>query len=259
MYLGNLGLVSQHSAKQLEVRGGATTLAIGVVGASEAAMGATGTMAALMDFVNTDVTGFRAQLDGLARAIVNGVNEYHASGWTAAGEAMGGANWDPLQPPTGSRVNFFDSVGVTARSIQLSAEVLADVNVIAAGDVRNAPGNTAVALALSALRDSSGMAALQARLGASFSTQIGFSTGVSYGDYYRGAVTDVGLAAVQARQAESVHGILASNSEQRRLNLSGVSLDEELTKMMQYQQSYVAATRVINAVSEMIDALLAMV
>lgn len=259
VYLGNLSLVSQHAAKQLEVRGTATTLAIGVVGDPDTAMGATGTLAALMDFVNTDVTGFRTQLDGLARAIVHGVNEYHTSGWTAAGDALGGANWDPLLPPTGSRVDFFDPAGVTAASIGLSSAVLADVNVIAAGDVQNAPGNTAVALALSALRDSSGMAALETRLGANFATQIGFATGVSYSDYYNSAVADVGLSASQAKQAESVHGILASNAEQRRLNTSGVSLDEELTKMMQYQQAYVAATRVVNAVNEMADALLAMV
>jgi flagellar hook-associated protein 1 FlgK len=216
-------------------------------------------MAALMDFVNVDVTGFRGQLDALARAIVHGVNEYHASGWTAAGDALGGANWDPLLPPTGSRVDFFDAAGVTATSIQLSAAVRADVNVIAAGDVQNAPGNSAVALALSALRDSSGMAALETRLGAAFATQIGFATGVSYGDHYRSAVADVGLGTAQARQAESVHGVLAANAEQRRLNTSGVSLDEELTKMMQYQQAFVAATRVINAVDEMADALLSMV
>jgi flagellar hook-associated protein 1 FlgK len=53
--------------------------------------------------------------------------------------------------------------------------------------------------------------------------------------------------------------VLASNAEQRRLNTSGVSLDEELTRMMQFQQAFVAATRVINAVDEMADALLAMV
>jgi flagellar hook-associated protein 1 FlgK len=96
-------------------------------------------------------------------------------------------------------------------------------------------------------------------MGANFAAQIGFASGVSYGDHYRTAVSDVGLSASQAKQSASVHEILASNAELRRLNTSGVSLDEELTKMMQYQQAFVAATRVIQAVDEMADALLAMV
>lgn len=260
VYLGNLALVSGHAAKTLEVRGSGNTLLMGVVGDPDPALGATGTMAGLMDFVNTDVASFRSQLDALARGVVNGVNEYHASGWTAAGDALGGANWDPLLPPTGSRVNFFDPAGTNAASIRLSDQVVADINVIAAGDVQNAPGNSSVALALSALRDSTGMAALEARMGAAaFAAQVGYTSGVSYGDAYRTAVSDVGLAAATSQQAAVVHGTLASNAEQRRLNVSGVSLDEELTRMMQFQQAYVAATRVIAAVDEMADALLSMV
>ncbi len=259
VYLGNLAMVSQSAAKQLEVRGGAGVLAIGVAGDPETAQGVTGTMAALVDFVNTDVAGFRTRLDALARGIVNGVNEYHASGWTAAGDALGGANWNPMTPPTGSRVNFFDAAGLTAASIELSGELKADVSVIAAGDVQNAPGNNTTALAIAALADSNGMAALETRMGAAFATQIGFTSGVSYGDHYRSTVADVGLSTAQAQQGQAVHETLARNAEQRRVATSGVSLDEELTRMMQFQQAYVAATRMVNAVDEMAEALLQMV
>lgn len=259
VYLGSLALVSQHAVKPLEVRSNGVTLSLGVVGDPDPALGATGTMAALMDFVNRDVIAFRGELDTLARAIVNGVNEYHASGWTAAGDALGNANWNPLTPPTGSRVNFFDAAGTTAASMSLSAEVTANVSVIAAGDVQGAPGNTNVALALGALRDSSGMAALAVRMGANFATQVGLASGIGYGDYYRQSVADVGLDAMQASQAHEVHSTLAANAEQRRLSINGVSVDEELTKMMQFQQAFVAATRVVQTVDEMADALLAMV
>ncbi|HLO02406.1 MAG TPA: flagellar basal body rod C-terminal domain-containing protein, partial [Symbiobacteriaceae bacterium] len=36
----------------------------------------------------------------------------------------------------------------------------------------------------------------------------------------------------------------------------GVSIDEEMTKMIQYQQSYNAAARVMTAVDEMLDTLI---
>lgn len=259
VYFGGIAVVSGSAVRALEVRATGSSVSVGLVGDPDPVYGASGRMAALVDFVNTDIGAVRAQLDALARGLVNGVNEYHAGGWSAAGDALGGANWDPLSPPTGSRVAFFDPAGVTAATMALSAEVLADVNVIAAGDVQNAPGNNAVALAIGALRDATGMAALEARMGAAFAAQVGFAPGVSYGDHYRGAVSDVGLATSQARQAASVHQVLASNAEQRRLNTSGVSLDEELTRMMQFQQAFVAATRVVQAVDEMADALLTMV
>ncbi len=259
VYIGSLALVSGHAVKPLEVRSNGVTLELGVVGDPDPALGATGTLAALMDFVNRDVVAFRSELDTLARGIVNGVNDYHASGWTVAGDALGNANWNALTPPTGSRVNFFNAAGTSAATMSLSAEVAADVNVIAAGDVQNAPGNTNLALALSSLRDSSGMAALAARMGGNFAAQVGFANGVSYGDYYRQSVAGVGLSAMQASEAYDVHFTLASNAEQRRLSVNGVSIDEELTKMMQFQQAFVAATRVVQTVDEMADALLSMV
>jgi flagellar hook-associated protein 1 FlgK len=190
---------------------------------------------------------------------VNGVNEYQASGWTAAGDTLGGANWNPANGPTGSRVDFFDPAWTTAKTMRLSAAVAADSAVIAAGDTQNAPGNNTVALLLSSLREASGMSALQSRLGAGFASQIGLPAGVSYGDFYRQAVADLGLQASSAQTASATHETLASNADQRRLSVSGVSLDEELTKMMQYQQAYVAATRVIRAVDEMTRSLLEMV
>lgn len=259
VYLGNRALVSGTAVKALEVRGGVSSVSIAVVGDAEPSLGATGSMAALMDFVNQDLGTFRAELDAMARAVVNGVNEYHASGWTAAGDLLGGSNWNPLTPPTGSRVNFFNAAGTTAATMTLSAEVAADVNVIAAGDVQNAPGNTTVANALAALRDAQGMADLATRMGASFATQVGLAPGVSYAESYRQSVADVGISAQRASRSHDVHATLASSTDQRRLSISGVSLDEELTKLMQFQQAYVAATRVIQTVDEMTDALLAMV
>jgi flagellar hook-associated protein 1 FlgK len=258
VYLGNLALVSGPAARSLEIRG-PVPLAIGVAGDPETARGAGGALSALMDFVNVDLSTLRNQLDGLAQAVANGVNEYHAAGWSAAGDLLGLANWNPLTPPLGSRVDFFDAAGTTAATMALSAEVTADLHVIAAGDAPNAPGNAAIAQAIASLRDSSGMAALASRMGAGFAAAIGLAPTTSFAESYREAVSGVGLAAMQAAEATDVHATLAANADQRRLSLSGVSLDEELTKLMQFQQAYVAATRVVQTVDEMADSLLSMV
>lgn len=64
-----------------------------------------------------------------------------------------------------------------------------------------------------------------------------------------------GLAAI-AERAQSSAQSLANIAKERRAASEGVSLDDELVKMTQYQQSYAAAARLIQAVSDMWDTLL---
>ncbi len=258
VYVGGIEVVGGNVAKTLEVRGG-TTLSLGIVGQADPLPTPSGSIGARLDFVNVDAARLHGQLDTMAKAIVNGVNEYHASGWTASGDALGGANWDPLLGPTGSRVDFFDAGGTSAATMSLSAAVQADATVVAAGDVQGAPGNNSVALALASLRDGTGMQQLEARMGAAYSTQIGLPSGRSYGDYYGQVVSDLGVETSVANRQRDVHATMADNVDQRRLGVSGVSLDEELTKMMQFQQAYVAATRIVKAVEDMTQSLINMV
>ena len=51
--------------------------------------------------------------------------------------------------------------------------------------------------------------------------------------------------------------MLADQADGRRMSLSGVSVDEELVQMIQFQSAYQAAARVVTAVDEMLQSLLA--
>lgn len=258
VYLGGVMLVDANNARTLEVRAG-TTLSVGLKGDPDPLMGVSGTLGAMIDVVNVDIPAVRQRLDDFARGLVNGTNEYHASGWTAAGDALGNSNWVPANGPTGSRVNFFDAGFTSAGTMRLSAEVLADASVIASSDAQNAPGNNTIALALAGLRDDSGMAALQTRMGANFATQIGFATGVSFGDHYATTVTNVGVEIASADGQFTVFDVLTQQADNRRSSVNGVSLDEELTLLMRHQQAYVAATRLVTVADEMAQAVLGMV
>jgi len=258
VYLGTMMLVDANNARTLEVRAGAT-ITMGLAGDPDPVMGIGGEAGQLAQFLNSDIPTVRTRLDELARGLVNGVNEYHAAGWTAAGDALGGSNWNPLTPPTGSRVNFFDAAFTDAGNIRLSTEVNASAAVIASGDVQNAPGNNSIALALAALRDDAGMAALQARMGANFATQIGFNTGDSFGDHYALTVTNVGVQAADAANQFTIYDTLTTQTENRRSSVAGVSVDEELALMLRHQQAYTAATRLIKVADEMAQSILNMV
>jgi len=258
VYVGTTMLVDAANARPLELRGG-TNPSVGFVGDPDPVHGIGGSVGAMLRVVDVDVPAVVARLDDFARGVVNGVNEYHASGWTAAGDALGGGNWIAANGPTGSRVNFFDPAFTTAATMRLSAAVTADAAVIAAGDVQNAPGNNTVALALGGLRDDAGMAALQARMGAAFATQIGFTTGVSFGDHYTQTASDLGVSVADAHDQFAIYDTLAKQSDNRRAAVNGVSLDEELTLLMRHQQAYAAATKLVSVADEMAQSILAMI
>lgn len=257
VYLGTMMLVDANNARTLEARGG-NPITFGLLGDPDPLQGVGGPLAALADVVNTDLPSVQGRLDELARAVVNGVNEYHMSGWTPAGEALGGSNWVP-PGPTGSRVAFFDTAFTTAGTIRLSAAVVADATVVASGDVQNAPGNNTLALAISALRSDTGVDALRTRMGVAFGTQVGLATGVSYMDHYAQTVTEVGVNTADAESQSVVYSSLTRQAETRRASVSDVSIDEELTLLMRHQQAYAAAAKLVNAADEMAATILQMV
>lgn len=258
VYLRGNMLVDATNARTLEVRTGAT-ISLGFRGDPDPIPVLTGPLGARVDLVNIDLPALTTRLDAFARGLVNGVNEFHRSGWTVAGEALGNANWNPLNGPTGSMVNFFDPTATSAGSIRLSAEVAANTSVIAAGDVLNAPGNNNVAMALAALRDDNGMNALRTRMGAAFAAQVGFGAGESYIDHHARTIADLGTDVSEAHRQQGVYETLARQADNRRASVAGVSIDEELTLMLRHQQAYAAATKLVQTADEMAAAILAMV
>src|SRR5262249_40598050 len=153
---------------------------------TEPVQGLSGSAGALLTVLASDVPSIRGQLDTLAKGLVNGVNYLHMQGWTAAGDALGNANWNPVNGPTGSRVEFFDSSRLTAGTISLSVPVQNNAAVIAAGTTQSAVGDNTLALNIATLRDNTGMAALHAAMGdPAFGNQVGIAVGSTYGEHYR--------------------------------------------------------------------------
>jgi flagellar hook-associated protein 1 len=236
--------------------GNPTSIAVASTGSQLRFVG--GSAGSMLGVLNTDIASLRSKLDTMARAVVNGVNFLHMSGWTAAGDALGRSNWTP-PAPTGSRIEFFDPTNTTAASMSLSTDVTANAAVIAAGTTQNGPGDNGLALSIAALRDDNGMAALEASVGPTYGTLIGLASGTTYGEYYRDAATTLGLDVAAASSDASALGTLATQAQNRRSSVMGVSIDEELTLMMRHQQAFIAASRLVQAADEMAQTVLQMV
>jgi len=69
-------------------------------------------------------------------------------------------------------------------------------------------------------------------------------------------LSDVGNRAAQAEQLAQDNSSLLQEIQQRQSDESGVNLDEELSKMIVYQNAYAAAGRVIKVAQEVYDTLL---
>ncbi len=72
-------------------------------------------------------------------------------------------------------------------------------------------------------------------------------------EFYRNLIADLGNTGMEAISASQAQSGLVAQINNRRSEISSVSLDEEMSNLIRYQHSYDAAARVVNAIDEMVD------
>ncbi len=171
----------------------------------------------------THVEGYIEDMNTLASNLITAVNGLHTTGYG-------------LDGATGR--SFFAGTGTA--DIALDVTVQNDLNAIAAASpllagTPFAPGNGDNARALSRL------------------SNAGLVGNLSLNEFYGSNVAQVGADQRGYNlQAENQGKVLESLRSQQA-TVSGVSLDEELTSMLQYQRTYQAAARVITFMDEALD------
>jgi flagellar hook-associated protein 1 FlgK len=181
-----------------------------------------GKMAGLLAATGTDLVNFNDQLDGIANALRDSVNAQHAQGYTLDGTAGG---------------DFFTGNG--ASGLQVAVTTSAELAV--AGAPNTVDGSNALKIADLAI--SANSAAVLGANGPGPSVRL------------RSLVGDVGTKLEGLNHAVAVQTTVLNASEQAVESDSGVSVDEELTNLLQYQRAYQANARVISTVDEMLDTL----
>lgn len=78
------------------------------------------------------------------------------------------------------------------------------------------------------------------------------------GEYYGTTIVQLGIDARTNQQTLDVEQAFLEDFERRRQEVSGVSLDEELTFMIQFQRAFEGAARVVTVTDRMLEALLSM-
>jgi flagellar hook-associated protein 1 len=73
---------------------------------------------------------------------------------------------------------------------------------------------------------------------------------------YGAIVRQIGADADNASRAQSVAQAAVDAAEDRRQNVSGVSLDEEMANMLRFQRGYQASARAMSTIDDMLDTLI---
>jgi flagellar hook-associated protein 1 len=159
-------------------------------------------------------------LDLLANALVTEFNNVHAAG-------IG------LDDSTGN-LFFTYSTG----NMGLHSNVVNSLDKIAAGKTSSdGDGNNAFELA-KILKDKP--------------IAIGTTTS-DIPSFYEGMIGGMAVDAQEAERIKSNRETLRQSVDERRQSVSGVSLDEEMGNMIQFQHAYNASARMITAIDEMLD------
>jgi len=179
-------------------------------------------------------------LDTLAFNLVDQVNQVHS-----AGVGLNGASG-----------NFFQALPAVedaARDVALDPAILANPDAIAAG-LSSAPSDNRNALALAALRDTASAIFLPGDL-------PGPPSGPTRSllDHTAAISADVGQQARNMKLSQSQNQRVMESLQNRRDDVSGVSVDEEVTLLVRLQAAFQANARMVSSVDRMLQDVLSLV
>jgi flagellar hook-associated protein 1 FlgK len=113
----------------------------------------------------------------------------------------------------------------------------------------NPAANNGNAVALAALRD-------QTIVGQQRLASGGVVGGATASDAYAAAMADIGVRVQGSQAISDISGALADQAEETRSSDAGVNLDEEAARLIEFQQSYQAAAKVLQVAQQIFETLL---
>lgn len=187
-----------------------------------------GTLGAILALRDTIIPGYQNQLDTLAKSIADSVNGVQSTGFSPTG-GTGQNFFTPLATVTGAAAGLQLAAGLTTATIAASGSATIS------GDNTNA-------LKLAALQNSTATMA-----------------GTTFNGYYDDMVSQVGLDVKSSKNTVTQDEAFSNQLSTLRDSNSGVSLDEELTSLVQYQRSYQASSKLITTATDMMDTVLGLI
>ena len=172
--------------------------------------------------------------------------------WTDTSGTSTPAAWQPGQPIDYPGTTASNGFKLNITGVPVAADSLASPAVI--GDSFTVGRNT---YPLSDNRNANGFLALRdaTLVGAVWSGGT-LQPGASVTDAYANVIADVGVRVQSARASADLSTAVAEQANKDVASKSGVNLDEEAARLIQYQQSYQAAAKMLQVAQSIFDSLL---
>ncbi|MGO6696822.1 flagellar hook-associated protein FlgK [Rhizobium johnstonii] len=214
---------------------------------------AAGSLQALLQLRDEIAPTFQAQLDEIAKSLVQIFSETDGST-----SAPGLFVWTTASGATGATPAASDDTTGIASTISVNLAVVTseggDATKLRDGSISgitdlNTSGDSGFSDNLDALYE----VLTEQR---SFSSDAGLSTSQSLTDYASASIGWLEQYRSDATSASETTAAALSRSDEAYSNETGVNLDEELTLLLDIEQSYKAATKILNVIDEMFQSLL---
>jgi flagellar hook-associated protein 1 len=165
---------------------------------------------------------------------------------SAAGGQLGSLlNMSSSTGPVGQYISSLDSV---ASQVTSSVNALQPSSPFFSGTTA---GTIAVSATAATVQTSSSSTS-----GADLAQGIGNLANGPADQSYAAFVAQVGDGVQAAQSTQSTQSAVLTAVSNQRQSVSGVSLDEEMTNLIQFQQAYEASARVMNAINSTLDTLI---
>lgn len=189
-----------------------------------------GKIGGLLDVRDVIVEDAKKNIDELAYSLAKEVNAIHIEGHDRHGKP-GVLFFEMPEQQKGS-----------AEKIALNKTIFNDVGRIAAGNKPGATGDNTVSNMISNLQH----------------RQVMENKTATFDDFYNSRVGELGTITQRARSTQEAQKSILDQMGAIRESISGVSLDEETTNMIQMQKMYDASARVIRTADEMLETVLSL-
>ena len=185
-----------------------------------------GKLAAQLKVNNIVIPKYLAYLNEIAKAIINGVNSIHRTGFSVNGT-------------TG--LNFFKGSG--ASDIAVDNTVVSNPNLIATSSKIYEEANNEIALKIASLKD----------------TKVMAKGTFTINEYVAQVVSQIGVEVKDAKDTKNIKNSILSSLKEKRSSVSEVNKDEELAKIMILEKQFQAASKIITVADSLLQTVINMV
>ena len=187
-----------------------------------------GTLRGLQEATNEILPNLQDEINDIAYTLSEEINKLHKDGYGLNGEA-GNPFFAEMDPE--------DDIAL-AHQFEINPDIAEDTDLIAASTTEGDPGNGDNALNIQRVRDEdimNGQATVE--------------------DHFRGVISSLGVEAQESQRMKDSLEDTENELQRQHDSIADVDIDEEMTKMIEFQHAWSAASRFLSYIDGMMETL----